>query len=217
MSGQYPYPVNPHQQYPPPSGSSPALNPYAAPQADSFAATLPAPTPPGKFPGLWREGNVLVMHKLAPLPDICLLSNRPAQRLLKRKLQWHHPAISLTILITVPLYIVLALVLTKRATIQLPLTDEWYERRQRRLIFAWGTGLTSLSLMVLGFVIAAVGQEPGYLLLVMVGLVGGIASLIMGQELLALVKPKRITDEYIWLKGVHPDFLDRLDVWPYRI
>jgi hypothetical protein len=223
---QYPAGQNPSGQAPAGYGQQPAKNPFAdgappnpylAPQPAMYAApTTPAP-PPGKYPGLWREGSILVMHKLAPLPDICLLSNQPAERRLQKKLQWHHPALALTIFLGLLVYVILAIILTKRATIQMPLTQEWYERRQRRLIFAWGTGLACIALMVLGIVLTAQTEHPEYLLLLLAGFIGGLITLIAGQALIGLVAPKRITDDYVWLKGVSPEFLNRLEVWPYRI
>jgi hypothetical protein len=215
MSGHFP------SQHPPgsfPSGNPFAeqVNPYAAPQAVGFqpAQALGAA---GKFPGLWRQGNLLVMHKLAPLPDICLLSNQPATRRLKRNLQWHHPLIALSILAGVLIYVILALILTKRATIHIPLTDDWYERRKRRLIFSWVAGLVFLAMMIVGFALAISLDDGTYALLIPVGFIGGLIALVAGTSLCGLVHPKRITDEYVWLKGVHPDFLNRLEVWPWNV
>jgi len=226
MSG---YPQYPQQQYPPQPypqqafpGSPPGnpfadqpVNPYAAPQQTGYYPQVPPKLSP--YAGLWRDGNVLVMHKLAPLPDICVLSNEPTVTRISRKLQWHHPMLALTILIGVPVYIILALIMTKRATIQLPLTQDWIARRQRRMIFAWSAGLLSLGLIVGGIALAANLEDPGYLLLMVLGIIGGLAALIGGQAAIGLVSPKRMTDDYIWLKGVHPDFLNRLEQWPYHI
>jgi hypothetical protein len=192
------------------------VNPYAAPQSAWSQPVQPAPQL-SPFAGLWQQGSLLVMHRDAPLPDICVKSNQPAARRLKRKLQWHHPAIALSVLIGVPIYIILALVLMKRATIMLPLSQEWYERRTRRLIFAWGSGLLCLGLVVLGFVIGVQADDGSYLLLSLIGLIGGIAVLIYGQYACSMVRPTRMTDQYIWLKGVHPDFLRRLEVWQWNI
>ena len=231
MSNQYPFqqPL-PQQPYPqqgwqpagpaaPPVSTNPfadqAPNPYAAPTPMGYHQPVQPKLP--AFAGLWRQGNIMVMHKMAPLPDICLKSNQPATRRLTRNLQWHHPAIALTILAGLLIYIILALILTKRATIHVPLTEEWFARRRRRMLYAWGCGLACLALIVLGIVAAAQTDEPGFLLLMLIGIVGGLIALVGGAAAVALVSPTRITDEYVWLKGVHPDFLNRLEVWPYHI
>jgi hypothetical protein len=216
----YPQPAHP-QAYPGgPPGFNPfsdqAPNPYAMPPQAGYYAQ-PVQQKPSAFAGLWRQGNVMVMHKLAPLPDICLKSNQPATRRLKRNVTWHHPALAITILAGLLIYVILALILTKRATIHVPLTEDWFARRQRRLLFSWGIGLVSIALMVGGVVLTAQLDDPGYLLLLLVGVVAGLVTLIAGAAAVGMVSPKRMTDEFIWLKGVHPDFLNRLEIWPYHI
>jgi hypothetical protein len=54
-------------------------------------------------------------------------------------------------------------------------------------------------------------------LVLIASIILGIGTLIYGLLACRLVTPKRMTDDYIWLKGVHPEFLDRLDPWPYQI
>jgi hypothetical protein len=195
-----------------------ATNPYAAPQAGGYyqpALQQPVNLPP--FAGLWRQGSVLVMHKHAPLPDICLKSNQPATKRLKRNLQWHHPAIALTILAGLLIYIILAAILTKRATILVPLTEEWFRRRRKRLLIAWLIALSGIAMMVAGFMLVIDSDQGIYALLLLVGLFVSLGALIFGQYATGMVRPSRMTDEYIWLKGVHPDYLNRLEAWPYNI
>lgn len=212
---------NSFQQYPgaPAPSANPfadQMNPYAAPQTMVYqqAVAVGAPT---KHPGLWRQGNVLVMHKSAPLPEICVKSNQPAARRILRKLQWHHPLIALTILAGLLVYLILALVLTKRASIYIYLTEEWYHRRQRRMIFACLAGLAALGLCVAGVALAINYNDGTYVGVLVLGVVIGIVALIYGQYATGMVRPIRITDEYVWLKGVHPDFLNRLEVWQWNI
>ncbi len=191
------------------------VNPYAAPQVpDPYMPNAVGGAP---FQGLWREGKWLVMHKLAPLPDICLKSNVPATGRLKRKLQWHHPAISITILAGLLVYVILALILTKRATIQIALTEEWFAIRRRRILFAWGIVLVSIVMFIAGvaFIDPADSLVPA--IAIMLAGVLFVGGLIYGQYAPSMVSPKRMTDDYIWLKGVHPDFLDRLEAWQWKI
>ena len=49
------------------------------------------PPPQLRSDTLYRQGNLLVFQKYAPLPNICLKSNQPATGQLKRSLSWHPP------------------------------------------------------------------------------------------------------------------------------
>lgn len=201
--------------HPLPAGGNPFAddaNPYAAPRAEGQYLHNAPP-----YAGLWRQSGVLVMHRNAPLPDICLKSNQPAKWRIRRNLQWHHPALTLSILAGVLVYLILAMCLTKRATIQLPLSEEWYQLRRRRIIFAWAAGLAGLAVFGSGFLLALEPGRGGFVWLLIVGLVVIVGALIYGQYATALVRPQKITDQYIWLNGVHPDFLDRLEVWQWTV
>ena len=225
MSG-YPYQQFPAHQVPaqqtyppakPPSGNPFAeqVNPYATPQIAGYQPNMPG-VGQNPYAGLWRRGNVLVMHKMAPLPDICLKSNQPAQRRLKRTMYWHHPAIYIAVLISPLIYIILALCLQKNATIHIGLTDEWYVRRRTRMLIAWSTVLIGGLLFALGIMIG--DQSEGAAVgLVLSGLLLPLAGLIYGLIACRLVSPERITDQYVFIKGVHPDFLNRLEPWMWNV
>jgi hypothetical protein len=212
---QYPQPPYPQPGYPPAPAnpfSDQAPNPYASPQG---YYQQPAPQKPAAFAGLWRQGNILVMHKLAPLPDICLLSNQPATKRLSRTMYWHQPWIYIVFLISPVIYFIVAVIVQKNATIRIGLNDEWYARRQRRMLVSWLTVFAFLALLGVG--VANVDSADWAPLAIIAGIVGGLAAMITGLLICRLVTPDRITDEYVWVKGVHPDFLNRLDVWPYYI
>jgi len=155
------------------------------------------------------------MHKAAPLPDICLKSNGKATRRLPRSLSWHHPAIYVLVVISPIIYIIVALVVRKTATIQLPLTDEWYARRRWRMFVACSLVVACIPLLIAG---AAFADQLAIAPWLMVGaFLGILGATIYGLLACRLVKPERITDQYIWLKGVNPDFLNRLEVWQWNI
>jgi hypothetical protein len=224
MSGIPQYPQQPYPHGYPQGGypSQPAgnpfadqpVNPYAAPQQTGY---YPQQLPPrlSPFAGLWRDGHLLVMHKLAPLPDICVLSNEPATQRLKRKLYWHHPAVYLALLVNLIVYAVVAMILTKKATIQLPLTDAWLAIRRRRMIFAWS--LVLISVVLFAVAVPQVDRADWGPFVLIGSVLLGLGAAIYGLVACRLVSPKRMTDDYIWLKGVHPDFLNRLEQWPYHI
>ena len=60
------------------------LNPYAAPVAAE----------PGKRPevvGTWRDGSLLVMHRRATLPELCIVTGAPTKQRHWQTLRWHQP------------------------------------------------------------------------------------------------------------------------------
>ena len=211
---------HPFQQYPAaqsPHGNPFAeqVNPYAAPQVAGYQPSMPG-VGQNPFAGLWRQGTILVLHKMAPLPDICLLSNQPANRRLKRSMHWHHPAIYIALLISPIIYIILALILQKTATIHIGLTNEWYTRRRRRMLLAWSMALAGALLFGMGI---AVGESSEGVAVagVILGLLLALSGLIYGLIACRLVTPQRITDQYVFIKGVHPDFLNRLEPWMWNV
>lgn len=162
---------------------------------------------------LWRKGNILVMHKQSDLPDRCVKSNVPTDRRLKRKLSWHSPWIYLTILISILVYVIIAIVVSKKATIQIGLSDQWFARRRRAILIGWSAVLASF---VLPFPLASALDNDELIPAIIIGafllfLFGAIFGLVRSR----MVVPQRISDDYVWLKGVCPEFLAGLPDWPY--
>ena len=52
-------------------------------------------------------------------------------------------------------------------------------------------------------------------MLILLGVLVFFGGALYGLIAARMVAPKRISDDYVWLKGVHPDFLAELPVWPY--
>ena len=113
---------------------------------------------------MWRDGRLLVMRKDVTLPDICVKSNEPCQgRRLKRTMYWHHPAIFLTVLLGLLIYVVCALVLRKSATVWIPLTDQWWGRRRRAIAIAWGVVAAGVLCLILSiFLLDATNGYSGW-------------------------------------------------------
>jgi hypothetical protein len=158
----------------------------------------------GRFNGtrgeLWRDGDVLVFRKGAELPRRCVKSNEPAEHFLRRKLQWCPPWAYLGLLGGLLPFLVLAIVLTKKAEAEIGLNDEWFHRRRTRILIAW-----LLCLGGLGLAIAAAVIESG-----VAAIIGGVTflvGLIYTAIAVPIVQVKRIDDDYVWLKGIHPDYL----------
>ncbi len=193
-----------------------ALNPRKATECKSCGEELSSGPHKGGLRGteeVWRSGKILVMHKEAKLPDRCIKTNGPADHWLKRKLSWHHPAIFITILAGALIYIIIAVVASKSATIHIGLSNAARSRRRYAILFGWLTGLSSLVMMGFGISIYS-ATEPGlFMLLFFSGLVFGLVGIVWCSQIASCVTPSKIDKEYVWLKGAHPDYLNELPEW----
>ncbi|HKO61445.1 MAG TPA: hypothetical protein VJV03_09815 [Pyrinomonadaceae bacterium] len=165
----------------------------------------PPPAIPGH--GVWRDGAKLVMSRDAELPPRCVKCNVPTHLKLKRKLSWHHPALYLIILVALLIYLIIALIVRKSATIEIGLCDEHQAKRRRNVLITTALGIVGL----FGFVLAA-GFDDGIYLLI--GFVALIATLIYGIAVARVVAPAKIDDRFVWLTGVNKQYLSELPQWP---
>jgi hypothetical protein len=184
-------------------------NPYLAPQHTTAPPILAEMV---EKRGLWRDANKLVMHRRAHVSDKCLKSNVPVKRTLKRTLSWHHPAIFVAVLVSPLIYIILALVLRKMATIHIGLSDEWFAKRRTIMLIGWTLSLAGIGMCVGG--IASMANEGSLGVLLLVGVFVTFGGMMYGLIRARMVAATRMTDDYIWLKGVHPEFLADLPPWP---
>lgn len=155
---------------------------------------------------LWRSGKVLVAKHDAVLPDRCVKCNAPATRRLPRKLYWHHPAVFLLILCSILIYLVVAIIVRKRANIDIGLCQAHFERRKRDILISWVAALLGI-----GMIVAAVMYESG--LAGVGGAVVLIGSLVYAAVVTPMVSPKRIDREQVFLKGACKEFLEGLPEW----
>jgi len=191
----------------------PEVNPFASPMSTDQAAT--APVEAEQMNWLYRKGNLLVMHKNAVLPQRCVKSNQPADGYLRRKLAWVHPAVYLTLLLGLLPLVIVAVIMQKKATIHVGLSAEWFRKRRRTIAIAWAIVAAGMTIAVAsGFLAANWRADAGLGIALGMLLVLGGAS--YGLIAAPLVVTKRISRDFIWLKGVHPDFLASLPIWPYQ-
>ena len=125
--------------------------------------------------------------------------------------------IYILVLISPLIYIVVALHCQKTATFNIGLTEEWFARRRRRMLLAWSTVLLGVVMFIGGIMLANKDAEDAGVPLIIVGLLVPLAGLIYGLVACRLVTPQRITDQYVFIKGVHRDFLNRLEPWMWNV
>ena len=190
------------------SDGLPPATPVGIVLEDGYVMPPPPGPPPHLSGGTWREGSTLVMSKDASLPDYCVKCDAPANGFrLKRNLSWHHPALFLLILLAWLLYLILAMVLRKRATVYLGLCREHYEKRRTFLIAGFVTLAVSFALIV-----GAIAWEyPAIALLAVLGI---LASAIWLAFVARVVTVKKIDDQFVWLNGINENYLSRFPVLP---
>jgi hypothetical protein len=173
---------------------------------------------PDELSGVWRDGHQLVMSQDADLPYRCVKTNEPAETLLRRKLSWHSPVLFVAILAGLLIYVILAIILSKKADIQVPISRRIQKRRSTAIVAGWLLGLGGVATMVLACMFLADSQNSTWKDAIPFVIIGGIVfvvfSALISSSIASIVTPAKITDSPVWLKGVHSDYLALLPEWP---
>lgn len=110
------------------------FNPYEAPAAE-IAKEEHHLKEPG---GAWRDGKLLVMRPEANLPDRCIRCNAPAGGFrFKRNLSWHPPGWYLLLFFNLIIYVIVALIVRKRAKVAVGLCARHRKKRANAIILGW--------------------------------------------------------------------------------
>lgn len=168
------------------------------------------PPPMHGLQTIWRDNSTLVMTKEALLPNRCIKCNEPTGERLKRKLTWHHPALYLTILISILVYAILAMVIRKTATVNVGLCEDHLSSRRRHLTITWILGIAGMLCLPLAGVL-----EDGTF--VLVGLLLLFVTAIYGIVTLRVVVPTKIDNHFVWIKGINADYLQEFPQWQGRV
>jgi hypothetical protein len=169
------------------------LNPYAPssvvdPRAEEAAAVV----------GVWRDGNLIVLHREATLPAICVKTGVPATDWLAQKFSGHDHLFSFQ---------------TRRFDVRVPLSARryWMATRLRSWLLTAGIvilfGIPSLVLNV--------GDLPERIQVFTIFAGVGLAAplLIYGGFLSEPVHPRRFRGDHLWLSGADERFLVHLAAW----
>jgi len=156
----------------------------------------------------WRSGLSLVTLSGTALPVRCAKCGGPVTgRHIPRTLYWHQPWVYLLIFVSLPVYVIVSLIVRKKARLSIPVCEEHRRKRHVAILVSW-------LLVVLGLVgfVAAVVQDNG--LWALGGLVLLVASAILGVWKGMLVSAKKIEGDYVWVKGFSKEYLDTLPEFP---
>lgn len=167
------------------------------------------PPPSHNFNTIWRSKALLIMTKDAALPNRCVKCNAPTPERLKRKLQWHHPALYLLVLVSILVYAIVAMVVRKTATVNLGLCEEHRESRKLSIIIT-----VLLAFVAVLSCIAGLQFDIPLLVLASFGLV--LAAAIYGTLSIRVVAPTKIDEHFVWIKGVDANYLQEFPEWNGR-
>ena len=150
------------------------------------------------------------------MPPICVKTGTPAHQTVKRTYHWSHPALLLTILAGVLIYAILVMVLRKSVTLEIPLSQEVYDKRMRCLIVTRILMVLCIvgiiSAIVIGAGFAAPYNSMGA---IAAGLGFGsflvlLIAAILDSKFARIITPKKIENGYAWFKGASPILLAQL-------
>jgi hypothetical protein len=172
------------------------LNPYAPslvpqPRQDFAEAGV----------GLWRDGDLVVMHRDAAWPAVCVRTGEPA-------VGWF----PMRILRTAPG----SWLRSETIRFHLPVGRRWHW-----LTTKLRTGLLTAGLISLGALVTSAfyfDRFPSGLSL-SIALGGGVTSIALiltSSGLAQLVTLRRDRGNYLWLTGPSEKFLEQLPVWPFH-
>jgi hypothetical protein len=176
----------------------PSHNPYAPSRASLAGGDVRNST------GVWRSENIVIVAREADLPERCVKCNDPADEpTRKRKVYWHHPGFYAVLLINAILYIIVAMIARKTASLHPGLCARHKQKRLLGICIGWGGFILGSSAMVMAWG----SNHAGAGLLLLFATLGLI---ITGMIMSRIVYAKRIDERYVLLKGCGEAFLEGL-------
>jgi hypothetical protein len=182
------------------------FNPYAAPQTES--PLLPADD--AERPAVWRDGRLVIIPHGAELPDRCWKCNAPAHGLvLRRQFSWHPPVYFLILLLGVLPYLVVAILVSRKAKVSLGICDYHLAHRRRNLAVAWTLALAGIGLMI-GRTLTITDARISIRLFYIVGIALLVVGILYGIAFATVGTPRRIDKHAASISGAGRPFLDSL-------
>lgn len=177
-------------------------NPYAPSKA-----SLKLGSGPVSGDGIWRDDDRVIVAHGAAFPHRCVKCNEPSVEPHKmRKVYWHHPGLYLLFLLYVFIYIVVALIVRKKAEIDPGLCAEHLRKRRTWIAIGWFGSIGSI--FVWPAIGAALELEPpvsmGLAFLTFLTII--VVSMVKSR----ILYPKRIDDRFARLRGADERFLASL-------
>jgi len=168
--------------------------------------------------GIWSDGKMLVVHKQAKLPLICVKTNEPAEKTIQRTFYWHSPLVYFLILLNIIIYFIGAMLTRKSHKLGVPISQDIASRRTKSVLLCWLFAMLSIGLIVFGFYMVSIGNSNFNSTVGICSVIGGfvtlIASAVIGSRKASILVAKKITDHATWFKGANPEFVRRFPPIP---
>src|SRR5262245_50319954 len=171
------------------------INPYASPIV---------PDPPLRIEdngiGVWRDRNLLVMHRDAPLPPICIRTGQAADEICTVKIRWRPAPGSAT----------------RRMSMEVPLSRQcsFWQRRGKWIMFGLAAALVAAAVVAVLPVMSFWGENAGTVVLMALG-VPAFVCLVQGLCYVRLLEFVRVRGNYFWFRGANSRFLNQLPIWHF--
>ena len=146
-------------------------NPYAAPRADVNAGAGGQYAAQGDY---WRAGQILMTRHGVVLPARCVKCNAEVQgSLRKQRFYWHHQAWFALVLANIFIYLVVSMIVRRRADVSYGLCAQHRQQRKRAVFVGVGGMFVSL-------VFVFIGIATSLAILTMVGFLAMLVSIVVG-------------------------------------
>lgn len=178
-------------------GAASDSNPYAAPKAGLEIVHAEGQS-------LWRSGKILVCLRDAEFPPRCVKCNAPAQLpLVRYKFAWHHGLWYLLVIFYLVVYLLVALVVRRRAELHVGLCARHMRRRFLGRVVAGGgfAAIMAMAYLIIGW---RVDDLLPYMFF------GFVAWLVAMVVLPPKLQPARIDKQTLRIRGCGRAFLDTL-------
>ena len=142
------------------------------------------------------------------LPPVCVKCGAPASgKPIEKTYYWHHPAIYLTILAGVLIYVIIAMIVRKSVRVAVPLCVEHQRKRSLWVTLSWVLPLVGVAD---AFVLPRFGVEPAW------GILGAIVLGFVGLIIWAVVsnpiRPRSIDAFRAEFSGFCEPFLEQFPI-----
>ncbi len=171
-----------------------------------------------KYPvGAWKQGRRFVLHRDAPLPALCLATSAPTHLRVKRTFAYVPGMVALTILLSPFIWLLVRWLVQAKIALMLPLAEEFLARERRLRIVRAAFALIGTLMFAAGIWQLLDARLPaGGLEMIFGGVLIAAATFAWSVFASTRLRVVRYEEPYIWLGGVHPDFIDKLPDWPYE-